>query len=220
MRVLMSVVAMLVLLNAAVFLWPDSTRRAVHVSTPKPDINPQFIRLNKEIEAKYAKSVARAQNVDGICYRLGPFMYQANYELAQAVLFNASVEFTKSKRTSKESNVYRVYLGPYESRPEVSDVRVMLKRKNILDHFVRKVSEQEYVISLGIYTTLESAQDAVVLFDGKLEDVKIQSESLVLPDSFWLHFSLGSQRAIKQQLSDMDWGEQSAKLGEYDCQPN
>lgn len=216
MRVLISVVAVLFLLNVAAYLWPDASRMAVHVSEHKKDVNPQFIRLNKEIEAKHSKAASIKNTDKGTCYRLGPFMYQTNYELAQAVLFNAGIEFKKSKRTSKESNVYRVYLGRYETKAEVTDARTKLKREKILDHFIRKESEESYIISLGIYTALETAQDALAIFEKDLTDVKIQEESLVLPDSFWLHFVSVSQGAVGQ-LMGMDWGEQSTELGEHAC---
>lgn len=224
--------AFLLVANVAAYYWPDKSNYAPHVYNAKADINPHFVRLNKEIEDKfYSQPVTSYETVgdrvlfaddmelsaDSDCYRVGPFMHQANYELAQAVLFNADLNFRKSKRASKESNVFRVYLGSYGSQAEVADARVELKRNKVLDHFVRKQGDDDYIISLGIYTTKESADDAVALFDGTLEKVKLKSEVVILPDSYWLHFSADDDR-VRQQLSRIDWGESSAKMGKFQCE--
>jgi len=226
MRILLYVCAALLVANVVAFLWPDKANVAPHVSAPKKEVNPHFVRLNKEIEEKFYSQAAISIDVDEeiaaaavsaavaagqSCYRIGPFMHKENYELAQAVLLNAGVEYRKSKRTSKSSNVFRVFLGPYASQPEVADARVDL------DHFVRKQDDGEYIISLGIYSTEETADTAVRLFDGKLDEVKKQSETVVLPDSFWLHFPMAKDSLARQQLASTDWGEQSAKMGLYSC---
>lgn len=226
MRFLLYVCALLALLNVGLLFWPESVRSAGHIYSAKADVNPHFIRLNKEIEEKYLEAQPRtiisgefrlAAAGDAGCYRLGPFMHKANYELAQAVLFNANVEYQKSTRESVQSTVYRVFLGPFATQAEAVDRRTELKRDNILDHFVRKVDENEYIVSLGIYTTQQSAENAVEMFDGKIPSINLAQENLVLPNSYWLHFSIVEGDQLKDQLALMDWGEQSAKLGKYQC---
>lgn len=229
MRFLVSLCALLLIANLAVLLWPDKNRGAAHIYAEEPEINTHFVRLNKEIEEEYLN--AKAEKIDlsdsefaasgdfsaSGCYRLGPFMHRSNYELAQAVLFNANVDYKKSTRSSRQSDLYRVYLGPVDSLARANDMRVELTRKKILDHFVRKESERSYIISLGIYTTNDIASDAVQLFKDKLDSVKLKQESVFLPESFWLHFTLDQADHIRRQLMLMDWGEQSVKLGEFRC---
>lgn len=226
MRFLMIACALLILANTGVFLWPQPASSASHIYPPKTDINPRHIRLNKEVEDKFyaaqsyqqlAERTDKTEINGNSCYRLGPFIHQSNYEVAQAVLFNANVEYQKSTRESKTSNVFRVYLGPFDSKAATDDARRDLKRKNILDHFARREEEGRYVISLGIYTTEQSANDAVSLFDGKLDDVKLKEEMVVLPSTYWLLFSLDGNDEVKQHLSQVDWGESSAKLGKFEC---
>ena len=228
MRFSLLIFALLVFANVTVLLWPDTARTAPHVYAPKSEINPHFVRLNKEIEDKYLaakpttitdEQMEIANSEDQGCFRLGPFMHRENYELAQAVLFNANMRYRKSTRPSKKSNMYRVYLGPFDNQPEAADMRTKLKRDNLLDHFVRKESDEEYIVSLGIFSTEKSALNAVQLFDGRLDSVKLKQEMVVLPESYWLHFSIDEGDVIKQQLARMDWGEPSAKLGIYQCLP-
>ena len=49
-RFLLYFVGLLVLLNVAVLMWPDKASLATHVYMAKDDVNPHFVRLNKEIE--------------------------------------------------------------------------------------------------------------------------------------------------------------------------
>ena len=226
MRFLLISCGLLILANTALLFLPDAASSAPHIYAPREDLNPHFIRLNKEIEEKYLVAEPAsgddsefriAANEGAGCFRLGPFMHRANYELAQAVLFNADIEYQKSTREAKQSNVFRVYLGPFESQALALDKRTELKRLNILDHFIRKDSEGAFIVSLGIYTTQSSADNAVALFDGKLDKVKLKQEDLVLPNSYWLHFAIAQGDQVRGQLSLMDWGEQSTKLGKYQC---
>ena len=228
---LLSVVCLLVLLNVIVYLWPDRANFAPHAYTEKEDINPHYLRLNKEIEDKFynqsvvvpvKESIAAESNLvpvsDVNCFRVGPFLHQENYDLAQAVLLNQGVAYKKAKRESQESNVFRVFLGPYESQAEAADVRVDLRRKKILDHFVRKKEELGYIVSLGIYTTQESVLNAVELFEQSVEGVKYEGELVLLPESYWLYFDLGEENGVRQQLLQLDWGERAAKMGKFQCQ--
>jgi hypothetical protein len=113
--------------------------------------------------------------------------------------------------------VYRIYLGPFPTQAEAVDMRTELRSKNILDHFVRKQDSGDFIVSLGIYTTQEAADNALVMLEDSLETVKMSQEDLVLPDSYWLHFAMVDADPLLQQLSVMDWGEQSTKLGKYPC---
>ncbi|MBL4672360.1 MAG: SPOR domain-containing protein [Arenicella sp.] len=242
-RILWYFLALLVLLNVVALMWPDKTVSAPQIYTEKEDVNPHFVRLNKEIEERFyrrsTEGITENSSVDvtdraydlsaalsdreladsnEACYRIGPFMHQANYELAQAVLFNAGVDYKKSKRASRASNVFRIYLGPFDTRAEASDARVDLKRQKVLDHFVRKQDDGLLMVSLGIYSTPESAATARTLFTDKLgEVVKQRSENVVLPDSYWLHFEVGGDQRMLNQLVVIDWGEPSAKMGLFGC---
>ena len=211
-------------------MWPDKANFAPHVHAERPDVNANYIRMNKEIEDDFYKRKKVVQNVaeqsvegepdvlEQSCYRVGPFVHEENFELAQAVLLNSSIEYKKARRESKESNVFRVFLGPFASQAEAVDVRIDLRRKKIADHFIRKNSDDQYVVSLGIYTTKESADDALRLFSEVLEEVQYDSETVVLPESYWLYFSLSEENKARQQLLQVDWGERAAKMGKFGCQ--
>lgn len=238
---------LLFLVNAAVFLWPSYSNVASHIYVKQEELNPHFVRLNKEIEERFysqasvtvvesgdadesaqttattstivsaTTAAVSSSSVDSICYRLGPFLHKASYELAQAVLFNAGVDYQKSTRTSQSSDVYRLYLGEFDDDVQVADARLGLKQKKILDHFSRKLDSGKYIISLGIYSSQETAETALRLFSGKLDGVKMKSETVLLPDSHWMHFVLPKDSSMLEQLVEIEWGENSAKLGPHSC---
>jgi hypothetical protein len=133
------------------------------------------------------------------------------------VLFNVDVDYKKSKRVSKASNVFRIYLGPFATQAEANDARVDLTRKNVLDHFVRNIDDGTLMISLGIYSTPESAAAALRLFNETVGDVSQRSENVVLPDSYWLYFGVDGDQRMLNQLTVMDWGEPSARMGLFNC---
>jgi len=232
MRLLTWLCLLLVLSNVVVYFWPDKSGNVSHVHSPKEEINPGFVKLQSEVEDKfYTKAVTKLaqSSVDVVgeksvkaqsgqeCYRVGPFLNQVNYELAQAVLFNTNVSFKKSMRESQESNVYRVFLGPFSDREQVNEAKEYLKERRVLDHFVRKREQGDYIVSLGIYTTDETVLEAVQLLKQDLEGVKFESELVLLPESYWLHFAIEDENQIHQQLAQVDWGEPSAKMGKYEC---
>ncbi|NND82022.1 MAG: SPOR domain-containing protein [Gammaproteobacteria bacterium] len=226
MRVLLFLGGLLILANVGFMLWPDSGREAAHIYAPKRDINPHFVRLNKEVEDNFyaaqsyqlTAATPTEINLEGEnCFRLGPFMHQTNFELAQAVLFNAGVVFSAVTRPSKAADVYRLYLGPFAEKGAADAARVELRRKDILDHFARRQSDETYIISLGIYTTEGSRDAALSLFRKSIPQVKYQQELVVLPDTSWLHFSSDDRPEVVTQLRGMDWGESGIKLGDYEC---
>lgn len=223
MRFLAIICGCLLLANLAVFLWPQASINAKAYSERK-EINAHLIRLNQEIEqqAKQTLTDSTSQlaqaSEEQVCYRIGPFMQQANYELAQAVLFNVNVDFQTNQRASDQADVYRVYMGNFANKEQLRAARQHLSDNEVLDHFTRKLESGEYMVSLGIYTTKQTANSAFSQMKSKLSGVKMQQETLVLPDSYWLHFSLKNNDAILEQLRLLDWGEKSAKLGEFACQ--
>ena len=189
--------------------------KIVTESTFTPPISSDAITANLLQEA--ASQEGAQVGLVGDCYRLGPFLHAANYELAQAVLLSEDLDFKKTKRVSKESDVYRVYLGPFSDPAVAIDTRTELNSKKIFDHFMRKEPDGNLIVSLGIYSNLEKAAEAVELFSSSLASVRQRSENITLPDSFWLHFTLPSEDPLRAKLERTDWGESSTKVGRFQC---
>ena len=186
----------------------------VNQSTFTPPISDEELTANESQENAPADPQL-AQNSN--CYRLGPFLYAANYELAQAVLLNDNLDYKKTKREAKESNVYRVYLGPFSEAAVAIDARTELNNKKIFDHFALKEPDGSLIISLGIYSSRANATEAVELFSDSLDTVRQRNETITLPDSYWLHFTIPTDDPMRAKLEQTDWGEKAAKVGRFQC---
>ena len=252
-RSCLRVIALLVLLNVGILLWPDSANYAPHVYNAKQQVSTHFIRFNKEIEGRFHNKieanatvikpapavstevlpvehvdVAEAVLVNEVaaqldevvesdeCYRVGPFAYLSNYELAQAVLFNMAVEFEKTRKQGIQQRVFRVYLGPYDDLSDAKSARNKLKRKKITEHFIRKQDDQ-YIVSLGVFSNQVRADRAVQSFKAKSMVVKKKEELAAAPESRWLKISVAKEGRIQEQLSASNWGEESVKVVKSSC---
>ena len=122
MRFLRYSVAALLLANVFAFLWPDHGSAPAHVYPRKVDVQPELIKLNKEVEEAFYQRTQVAQTGEGEaarnCFRLGPFTKLDNFEIAQAALLNAEVDYTKSRREVSRSEVFRLFLGPFAERSQ------------------------------------------------------------------------------------------------------
>ena len=69
-RLFVYVCGFLVLANLLAYYWPDDSNRALHVYSAQKDLNPHFLRLNKEIEdkylpqASYVKAIHKKRNTE------------------------------------------------------------------------------------------------------------------------------------------------------------
>ena len=232
MRLLWQIVGVLVMANLLVLWWPAQGGGADSAYQRQQEVNPRYVRLNKEIEDRHSQQQVKAQHrqlnnthpqqantqASIACYRLGPFLEAENFESAQTKLLDAKVSHTKSTRQSQESNVWRVYIGPYSSFASATDARTKLRSINIADHFVRKEAEGRFVVSLGIYTSQDTANKGVALLQDKVQQVKLKQERLVLPKNYWLYFALSQNSPKLKKLNLIDWREPAAKVGLFDCQ--
>ena len=183
--------------------------------------------MNQEIEEEArqsrskvdaAKSVASTGQPESGCYRLGPFSQATSYEIAKGTLMNAGVEFTEGRRAPNRSEVYRVFVGPFVSRAEAVDARTELSNKGVLDHFIRDEPNGGVIVSLGIFTSQETADMGLKQVSTKIEQAKLREEVVTLPQTDWLYFSLAGDREVRRQIKSIDWSEPGAQLGAFSCQ--
>ena len=235
MRIIFVLIGLLILGNLVAFMLPPDVEKTNRSFSSKTELSPEKIILLQSVgdSAKLDsstgdsstgsidenESIAASHNIDGKCYRIGPFLHASRLSLAKAQLNNADVIYTVNKRESAAAEVFRVYMGAYASSDLAKAARQLLNDKDIFDHFQRKETDGSYVVSLGIYSRSISAQASKERFEAKDLDVKIRPEKTVLPDSFWLNLlAKESQPLPHDVLKKIDWGEYSAQFGSYECQ--
>lgn len=225
------VIGVLMLANAVTLFWPSAKQSAGPAYVVRQNVKSQFIRLNREIEERFlpdshlAKPVATDDELldeesvaPAVCYRLGPFLQTKNYVYAKSLLAQAQISYRESQREAIDSGAFRIYLGPFQTRAEALDSQTELREKQILDHFIQRVKgSSSYIVSLGVYSTLESANKALVLYSDRIPEIQMEQAALRLPMSYWLHVSLNEQSDQYLAITRMDWQNPSVKLGKFRC---
>lgn len=229
MRIIFGLIGLLVLGNLIAFMLPADVEKINRGFSSKAELSPEKIILLQSIGGSDQSDVAgvgsdgggstaTSFNIDGKCYRIGPFLHASRLSLAKAQLNNIDVTYTVDKRESTAAEVFRIYVGPYADSSLARASRQSLNEKDIFDHFQRKESDGTYIISLGIYSRSVSAQASKERFEGKGLNVRIRPEKTVLPDSFWLNLLVNESQALPYDvLKKIDWGEYSAQFGSYKC---
>lgn len=230
MRLVFGLIGLLILGNLVAFMLPADVEKGNRSFSSKKEMSPSKIVLlhsalsNSERESLLGSGVESesnvlvSKNVDGKCYRIGPFLHASRLSLAKAQLNNINVRYTIDKRVSAAAEVFRVYVGPFDSEDLARESRQKLNESEVFDHFQRKESDGLYIISLGIYSRGVSAQASKERFEAKGLSARIRPEKTVLPDSFWLNLlSKNSQGLPYGVLKKIDWGEYSAQFGSYSC---
>ena len=239
MRFAIRFLALLVIVNVLVFLWPEP-HNGSEQNASLSELNPEFISLNGVSDASEIKPQGKqkdkvahraqtesepihstqGQSTQGLlsCYRLGPFLKQETYLQAQEKLTQYGVEYTEFVRESQKSQVYRVYLGPYLTRQSVLQAKYALLEKGVKDHFLRKHPDNSYLISLGIFSTREGALVLMEQLKGKVENMLLRDELLDLPTSYWLDMKFVDKGYTLQSLNGVDWGDRSVHINRIICQ--
>jgi len=229
MRIIFGLIGLLILGNLVAFMLPADVEKVNRGFSSKAELSPEKIILLQSVGDSSQSDLAESGvdqgsssvvivNIDGKCYRIGPFLHASRLSLAKAQLNNIDVMYTVDKRESAAAEVFRVYVGPYAESSLARASRQLLNSKDIFDHFQRKESDGSYIISLGIYSRSVSAQASKERFEEKGLNVRIRPEKTVLPDSYWLNLLAKESQSLPYDvLKKIDWGEYSAQFGSYQC---
>lgn len=230
MRIIFSVIGLLILGNMILFMLPEDSKKINRGFAAKVEVSPGKIVLLQSVDTSNQMDATSssfdesdpsvvAVNIDGKCYRIGPFLHASRLSLAKTQLNNINVSYTIDKRESAAAEVFRVYTGPYADNDLAKEGRNLLNENDIFDHFQRKETDGSYIISLGIYSRDVSAQASKKKLEGKGFNIKVRLENTVLPDSYWLNLLTKESQALPHEtLKKIDWGEYSAQFGAYNCQ--
>ncbi len=238
MRLIYFLIGCFFIANLVVFLMPSEQQRINEGFTRAQEVAPQQIVL---MTSKSSELVASSgggtfsdddatpvvdvaadglsNKIDGKCYRVGPFLHSSRLSLAKAQLNNMGVFYTVEKRESTPAEVFRVYVGPFDSDARGRSARQELTELGIYDHFQKQDEDGRYIVSLGIYSRRTTADNSRERFESRNLNAKVRPEKTVLPDSYWL--SLLGRELVDlpvEVLQNVDWGEYSAQFGSYECQ--
>lgn len=162
---------------------------------------------------------AKADQVPAICLRIGPF-YDKNLAAESESRLQA-MSLLVSSRTVKarEIRAYRVYMGPFDTQPEIDKQRKELNAKGVSDHYVKRESGQKDIISLGLFIQKSGAKSLVRQLKKKNVSARTKPEDRVMEPTTWLELKdTTADRNIQPRLAAIKtWGDARARLSEYPC---
>ena len=179
---------------------------------PKP--TPVLIQT----ERRDLVQVPAAEQAAFSCYQSMPLVTLAEAEILQKRLFQLGIRETKRSTVQTTKVNYWVMLRPYENEAKAKEALDMLKEKRIRDLFVVRSGRYENAISLGVYSTLERAEQRFKeIADLKVRLRKPQIEELELPTKrLVVSFQL-TQEGLDDGLASMLVGKEEGILEKIGC---
>jgi hypothetical protein len=216
--------ALLVLANIALFMWPDTRPpegATVAIASP---VNPASMRLLREpsisSEQKEPIPPARSQAVVASnCGKIGPFVNPEQLDFAKVQLTSLSLDFSENTEPGRSADVLRLYLASADGVAGIDSLRTRLNDADITDHFRMASEEGVQMLSLGVYSEPARAELVATEYRGLGFDVRIRAETTRLPDRYWLLVGLeGKSSQLVRTLSGMIWGAPGVGFSSDPCQ--
>ena len=226
------------LLNIAVYLLPTDIETSNAQFASEPEINPDEIlfaadssnrneaidiesipSLNVSDSSGSAKTLSGEQSDDSnVCYRIGPFLRESRVEAVGTQLKELFIGYSLVEREPVTVLANRVFVGPFSDVSQAVAARRQLSNDGINDHFHRGDSGGNYIVSLGIYSKKQSAEEQLEKFREQNIAAQIREEETQLPKNYWLELSRFTPDSKIESVAGISWGESSVSLGKHPCQ--
>jgi len=245
MRILIFISIAFVLLNVLVYLLPTDVQTSNAKYASEPEINSVDIRfLIEDAAAQESIDVASLPTFDSsgspepvaesqvdsnssessagdkneTCYRIGPFLRESRVDAVGSQLKDLVIAFSLVERQPVNVLANRVYVGPFSDASQAVAARRQLSTDGINDHFHRKENDGSYIVSLGIYSKKDSAEQQQEQFRQQNIAALIREEETELPKNYWLELSKFTSTTKIESIAGISWGESSVSLGRHPCQ--
>jgi hypothetical protein len=204
--------ALLVLANIVLFLWPaDRTPEGARAVIASP-VNPESMRLLREpsINTEQEEPMPQERSQPAVaanCGKIGPIVNPEQLEFAREQLASLSLNFSENVEPGRSADVLRLYLASTSGTAGIDSLRARLNDAGITDHFRMASEEGVQMLSLGVYSEPDRAELVATEYHGLGFEVQIRDETTRLPDRYWLLVGLeGKSSQLVRTLSGMIWG--------------
>ena len=229
MRVLIFISIALLLLNVVLFLLPTDVETSNAKYASQSELNSEEIRLIESATAEENFNVDEIPNISGsnvglsvdakdVCYRIGPFLRENRVEAVGQELKDLFVGYSLIQRESASVQATRVYVGTFDDASAALAARRQLTNDGVNDHFHREEEDGSYIVSLGIYSKSESAEQQQAKFREQNIAALLRQEETLLPTNYWLELSRFTSPRKIESVAQISWGESSVSLGKHPCQ--
>lgn len=153
------------------------------------------------------------------CLRIGPFYDEALAESTSERLKSMALAVSTRTVQAREIRAYRVYIGPFDTRDEVSAQSAELRDKGVREHYIKRDPGKKDVISLGLFTQKTGAASLVEQLESKGVTAKTVTEDRLLDPTYWLELtnSAANRKTHPELAATRNWGDSRTKLMEFPC---
>lgn len=240
MRVLILISGVFFLINLMLFLLPTDIETSNLKYASQPEVNQDAIQIllkdkptlgdidvtslpnisesDSTANSKYKINPSGSISAVPACYRIGPFLRESRVQSASKQIKDLLISYDVVERQSTSVDASRVYVGPFMGVSEAVAARKQLSEEGFDDHFHRKDSNGEFIVSLGIYSKHESALSQQVKFRDRNIAARIRKEKTRLPKNYWIELSPMTRESKLKLLTNIEWGERSVSAGMHPCQ--
>jgi len=206
---------LLVLVNAALFLWaagPGVARTGSGAAYPV--VNPEAMALLSEVQRNRGAAGEDAAR----CARIGPFVDSAVMAVAAQKLDALALPYTRRTVKAREIRAYRVFMGPFASESALQAGRRRLDDAGVEDYYVTGDDGTGRILSLGLFSQSDGAQILQRRLARRGIEAGLRTEDRVLKANFWLEIdNPAAARGLPDELAGARWGEKGARVRRYDC---
>ena len=210
------VVAILLVLNAGLYLW--LTGPGKKVADPGvvelSAVNPESMRLLTDTDRV---ADVPASGVASICVRIGPFVALGTAAHARELLDELRLSHRTDTVKARAVRAFRVYVGPYESADLAETMRERLRDSDI-EHYMVTEADGTRTFSLGLFSREVTAKRYIETVAVQGIEANFRQEYRELPASEWLEIrDLTVDSDARRRLEVADWNEARAQLRRIPC---
>ncbi len=239
------IVILLMIANVAIYLWASQHQESVNEVTINPksdDFNKDGMltlsevenmqqsvseivdlgkKPTKETESSVTASKTVQRRIDSTnCYQLGPFKKEESWQADTQWMEQNQIVFRRIISDSRELQVVRVFLGPYQTMAsaESAERRLKSEKQEYFDKYYDKIYRDEndaIRISLGYFTQEELANKLLVHLNSIDIPAKSQLEYRQLGSFNWLVITI--DKTNKSRVMNRRWIEPVVGLSQIAC---
>lgn len=215
------VFGILLLCNVGLYLWTYGQRTDGTESTRPPE-NGETMKLLSEVTPAANETKAEPSDDQPIeqsfCLRIGPFFDINLASESGEKLASLALPFKARSVKARAIRAYRVYLGPFTSSGAAQEQRTLLNENGITDHYVKRQSGEQDIISLGLFIQSDGADALMEQLEAKDIKPHVRTEDRTLEPTYWLELrDSNANRNSESRLDAMEWGDERTKLSEFPC---
>ena len=210
----LTILAVLILLYTGLLLWPSQSHKLSHIHKQRGDIRPEIVRPipptddhtkaapldESRTPLTPSGSTPDLSAESSLCIAFGPFLSRGTLDRAIALVKKHRINPIIKKGNSERIVYFRVYSGPYvDSLALVSAVEVLQSRA-YKEWFLRKESNTEQIISFGLFSNENNAENTLEVVQRLGVEAKIKEEGDLPFREYWYLYFRDIPQAMREDL--------------------